>query len=185
MKPLASVLMVPGLSDSGPDHWQSIWRAKHPEYHRVRQENWETPRCSDWVSTLHSEIGKIGTGSVVLAGHSLGCATIAHYAAQYADGEGRVVGAFLVAPTDVEALTFPPGSTGFAPMPLQKLPFRSVVVASSDDPYIGLDRAVHFARAWGSRLIQIADGGHINTASGYGAWPEGEAWLEEMRVILG
>jgi uncharacterized protein len=183
MKTVASVLMVPGLYDSGPDHWQSIWRAKHPEYHRVRQENWETPRCSDWVRALHHAICWIGRRPVVLVGHSLACATIAHYAAEHADGEGRIVGAFLAAPTDVEASTFPPGSTGFAPMPLQKLPFRSLVVASSDDPYVSPDRAEHFARAWGSRVIQIANAGHINTASGHGAWPEGEAWLEEMCEI--
>ncbi len=183
MKTVASVLIVPGLHNSGPDHWQSIWGAKHPEYHRVQQENWETPRCSDWVCTLHRAICRVGAGPLVLAGHSLACATIAHYAAEHGDGEGRVVGAFLVAPTDVEASTSPSGTTGFSPMPLKKLPFRSLVVASSDDPYVTPDRAECFARAWGSRLTQIVNAAHINPASGHGAWPEGEAWLEEIREI--
>ena len=180
---LASVLIIPGLSNSGPEHWQSIWGTKHPEYHRVEQEDWETPRCADWVRTLHASIRSIGNGPVVLAGHSSACATIAHYAVQHGDCEGRVAGAFLVGPSDVEAPSYPVGPTGFGPMPLQKLPFRSVVVASTDDPFITLERAELFAASWGSRLIKLPNAGHINTASGHGAWPEGEAWLEEMRVI--
>jgi predicted alpha/beta hydrolase family esterase len=68
-------------------------------------------------------------------------------------------------------------------MPLRKLPFRSVVVASTDDPFVTLERAKLFATSWGSRLIQMSNAGHINTASGHGPWPEGEAWLEEMREI--
>jgi predicted alpha/beta hydrolase family esterase len=185
MKTLASVLLVPGLANSGPEHWQSLWGAIHPEYHRVQQTDWETPRCTDWVQTLHASICKIGKSPVVLAGHSLACATIAHYATKHFDGEGRVAAAFLVAPSDVEAPTYPPGSTGFDPVPLQKLPFRSVVVASTDDPFVTLERAEFFARSWGSRLIKITKAGHINTASGHGPWPEGEKWLEELRYIRG
>jgi uncharacterized protein len=181
MKTLASVLLVPGLGNSGPEHWQSIWQAKHPEYHRVEQEDWDTPDCSDWIRTLHASICSIGTGPVVLAGHSLACATIAHYAAKYGDGEGRVLAVFLVAPSDVEAATYPPGSTGFNPMPLEKLPFHSVMVASTDDPYVTRERSEFLARSWGSRLIQIANAGHINARSGHGPWPEGEAWLEQLR----
>ena len=183
MNTLASVLLLPGLSNSGHVHWQSLWQAKHPEYHRVEQEDWDTPRCSDWIRTLHAAICSIGKGPVVLVGHSLACATIAHYAAQHADDEGRVAAAFLVAPSDVEAPTYPPGSSGFNPMPLRKLPFHSVVVASTDDPFVTLERAEFFAHSWGSRLIKIAKAGHINAASGYGPWSDGEQWLAELREI--
>jgi len=183
MKALTSVLLIPGLFNSGPEHWQSLWQTKHPEYLRVQQADWETPRCADWIQTLHQSILSVGKGPLVLAGHSLACATIAHYAAKHGDCEGRVAAAFLVAPSDVEAPTYPPGSTGFDPMPLRNLPFRSVVAASTDDPYVTLERAEFFARSWGSRLIKIANAGHINAASGHGPWPEGEAWLEQLREI--
>jgi hypothetical protein len=182
MKTLASVLLLPGLNNSGPELWQGIWEAKHPEYNRVQQADWETPRCEDWVQTLHACILQIES-PVVLAGHSLACAAIAHYAAQHADCQGRVAAAFLVAPSDVEAPTYPPGSTGFSPVPLQTLPFRSLLVASTDDPYVTLERVEFFARSWGSRVIKIANAGHINSASGHGPWPEGEAWLEQLREI--
>jgi len=102
---------------------------------------------------------------------------------KHADGDGRVAAAILVALSDVEASTYLPGSTGFDPIPLQKLPFRSVVVPSTDDPFVALERAEFFARSWGSRLITIANAGHINTASGHGPWREGERWLEELRDI--
>ena len=70
-------------------------------------------------------------------------------------------------------------------MRLRKLPFRSVVVASTNDPFVTLERAELFAASWGSRLIKLPNAGHINTASGHGPWPEGEGWLEEMRRLAG
>ena len=182
MAKLASVLIIPGLFNSGPEHWQSIWCAKHPDYHRLEQQDWETPRCADWIQTLDASIRSIAE-QVVLAGHSTACATVAHYAAKHGDGRGSVVGAFLVGPSDTEAPSYPVGPTGFDPMPLQKLPFHSVVVASGDDPYVTEQRAKLFASSWGSRLIRLANAGHINAASGYGPWPEGESWLEEMRKV--
>ncbi len=66
-------------------------------------------------------------------------------------------------------------------MRLRKLPFRSVVVASTNDPFVTLERAELFAASLGSRLIKTSNAGHINTAFGHGPWPEGEAWLAEMR----
>ncbi len=58
-------------------------------------------------------------------------------------------------------------------MPLIPLPFPSIVVASTDDPCVSLDRAELFARSWGSRLVNLGKAGHINSASRLGSWPEG------------
>src|SRR5215831_3448927 len=143
------VLILPGLFNSGPGHWQTIWESQHPDYRRVQQRDWTTPRCADWARSYSSN--------------------------------RRIHAAFLVAPTDVEAPTFPTGSTGFQPMPMQRLPFRSVVVSSVDDPYVTLHRAEAFATAWGSQFIHLGRAGHINSDSGHGAWPEGEQWLEDLR----
>jgi uncharacterized protein len=115
----------------------------------------------------------------VLVVHSLACALVAHWAA--GDSRRRVRCALLVAPADPEASTFPPGPTGFAPMPAQRLPFRSVVAASTNDPYVSLDRAQAFANAWGSALVNLGRAGHINSASGLGNWPEGLALLRILR----
>src|SRR5690349_2787789 len=131
MSTRAEVLIFPGLFNSGPQHWQSLWHIR-PGYHRLEQKDWETPRREDWVQTLADAIRKIDR-PVVLAGHSTACATVAHYAAQHGDGGSRVAAAFLVGPSDTEGPNYPVGPTGFAPMPLQRLPFQSVVVASTDD----------------------------------------------------
>jgi predicted alpha/beta hydrolase family esterase len=107
--------------------------------------------------------------------HSLGCPLVAHWAAS--GSALTIAGAFLVAPSDVEAASFPTEATGFAPMPMRKLPFPSILVASSNDPYLAIERARAFAAAWGSRLVEIGEAGHITGDSGYGAWPEGEKML--------
>jgi hypothetical protein len=36
---MATVLILPGLNNSGPSHWQSLWLAAHPEYCRVVQKD--------------------------------------------------------------------------------------------------------------------------------------------------
>lgn len=174
-----SVLLIPGLYDSGPQHWQSLWQARHPDYRRLQQKDWATPRCVDWIATLDQALSGAG-GPFVLAAHSTGCATVVHWAARFPHKD-RVHAAFLVGPSDPEASTYPSGPTGFAPMPMQRLPFRSVVVASEDDPYVTLERAQDFAAAWGSELRNLGRTGHINTDSGHGPWVEGEEWLERLR----
>jgi predicted alpha/beta hydrolase family esterase len=178
------VVLIPGLWDSGPEHWQTCWKAEHPSFVRLRQRDWETPDRQEWVETLHQAI-VAGPGPVVLAAHSLGCCLVAHWAAATdlhggPDGGGNVQGALLVAPSDVDAPTYPSGTTGFAPMPLARLPFPSIVVASTDDEYLDLARAEQFAAAWGSRLEVVGPLGHINSASRLGSWPQGFALLREL-----
>jgi predicted alpha/beta hydrolase family esterase len=69
-------------------------------------------------------------------------------------------------------------------MPLRRLPFPSVVVASTDDPYVTTERARRFAEAWGSRFVTVGDAGHINSQSSLGDWPAGFALLQELRKPL-
>jgi predicted alpha/beta hydrolase family esterase len=89
-------------------------------------------------------------------------------------------GPLLVAPSDTEASSFPGGPTGWQPMPLARLFFPSIVVASSGDEYVTLDRARAFAEAWGSCFVQIGAAGHINAASGLGAWSRGRDLLSAL-----
>lgn len=177
---MTDILLIPGLWNSGPQHWQSHWERDRPDCRRVEQANWETPNRVDWVTTLDRAIGATD-GDVLLASHSLGCVTVAHWAAT-ADGatRGKVRGALLVAPSDVEAPIYPKGTTGFRPMPLGRLPFPTIVVASRDDIWVAFERAASFARSWGSRLLDVGDRGHINADSNLGAWPEGQSLLRDL-----
>ncbi|KAB0332129.1 RBBP9/YdeN family alpha/beta hydrolase [Janthinobacterium lividum] len=172
MSPL--VLTLAGLWNSGPQHWQTHWEARHPQWSRVPHREWQTPDKDEWVAELDRAIAACERPPV-LAAHSLACTLVAHWAAS--GSPHKIAGAFLVAPSDVEAPSYPSGTTGFAPMPLQALPFPSLVVASGDDPYVSFARARAFAAAWGSDFTMIGDAGHINGDAGYGAWPDGEQLL--------
>ena len=174
--PAPTVLVLPGYGNSGPAHWQSLWQARHPEYRRVEQRDWENPLRADWVGALDASVRAAG-GPVVLAAHSLGCLAVAHWAGAHG---GPVQGALLVAPADVEAIELPPSLTSFRPIPSAPLPFPSIVVSSDDDLFADLDRARQWASAWGSRFVPLSGAGHINADAGFGPWPEGEALLAEL-----
>jgi predicted alpha/beta hydrolase family esterase len=167
----ASVLILPGLGNSGPDHWQTHWETEHG-YRRVEQANWDKPRLTDWLANLHAAVSG-ASGGVVLVAHSLACSLVAHYAKT---SPGRVLGAFLVSPADVESERCTPDEVRcFAPIPLTPLPFAAHVVASADDPYVDVERAEFFAARWGAGFTDIGRCGHINASSAIGTWPEGHA----------
>ncbi len=170
------VLILPGRGNSGPDHWQTHWQAAHPEFIRVHQQDWDTPARTQWVATLHAAITASPVPAVLVA-HSLAVGLVAHWARRHT---GPVVGALLVAPSDVEASDYPPGPTGFAPIALSSLPFRSIVVASTDDPRVSVARATEFSVAWGARLEIAGALAHIGSDSKLGDWPQGYRWLQEL-----
>ena len=174
---------VPGLGNSGPGHWQTYFEQTEPHFTRLTQREWDAPDRAEWVATLDRALAGADLSQVVLVAHSLGCATIAHWAAT---GRGVVKGALLVAPADVETAHFAAfPATGFAPMPMRRLPFPSLVVASSTDEWVSLDRARQFAQAWGSALVEVGPAGHLNPASGHGEWAAGRVLLREWVDTLG
>ena len=179
MQKIPRFFVVPGLGNSGPDHWQTHLERSNPDFTRVNQREWDAPNRHEWVETLNHALAGEDLANVVLVAHSLGCASVVHWAAQY----GRSIrGALLVAPSDVETAhyaAFP--TTGFSPMPLQRLPFPSKVVASCTDEWVSMARAQEFAHAWGSELVDLGDAGHINAASGHGPWPAGLELLRAWR----
>jgi predicted alpha/beta hydrolase family esterase len=165
------ILIVPGWTNSGPDHWQSRWERNLRTARRVEQADWDTPRIGDWVERVVAEV-RVSTRPAVLVAHSCGITAVAAAASQL---EGLpVAGAFLVAPADIEGRDLWPATDGgFAPVPLDPLPFPSKLIGSSTDVYCSVERAQQFGAAWGSDVSIIADAGHLNTASGHGPWPEG------------
>lgn len=173
-----TVLVLPGLGGSPPGHWQSLWQARHPEYRRVEQVQWDAPRRAAWVVKLEVAARAAAPERVVLVAHSLACPLVAHWARH--GSADRVAAALLVAPADVERADAPEAIRGFAPLPQGRLPFRSWVVASRSDPHVTFERAQGFAATWGSTFLDVGEAGHLNVASGHGAWPEGQALLDEI-----
>lgn len=166
----ADILIVPGYTNSGPDHWQSRWQSKLSTARRVEQAEWSKPVREDWTQTLANAVNE-ATRPVVIVAHSLGVATTVQAVPQFAN---RVAGAFLVALPDVANPAIRPKHLmTFGPYPRDPLPFPSMVAASSNDPFCALDVAEDIAAAWGSLFVHAGDAGHINADSGFGPWPEG------------
>lgn len=177
-------LIVPGWHGSEDEHWQSHWERTLPLARRVRQKDWVNPDLNDWVEALDQHIGQT-PDQVILVAHSLGCITIAHWAQRASAVQlAKVAGALLVAPADVERPNCPEALRGFAPIPMQSLPFPSVLVGSSNDTAATAERAYALGRAWGSSVTILANAGHINVKSGHGAWQAGFRFLYQLQKLI-
>lgn len=168
-------IIQPGWNNSGPEHWQSHWQQTLAAT-RVANHDWQTPQLDDWLAALDAAVAA-ATQPVIVIAHSLGCATVAHYAARYGN---RLAGALLVAPADVERAGAPVALQPFAPLPERALPFPARVVASDSDPFSLPLRSARMAALWQSPLHWLRDAGHVNVASGHSRWQDGFAQLAAL-----
>ncbi len=170
----ATILIVPGYTNSDEDHWQSRWQRNLKTARRVEQAEWHKPVVEDWTKNMLVALRK-ARKPVIIVAHSLGCQITVQAAMQFDDLlRQKVKGAFMVAPPDVENPTIRPRHLmTFGPYPRDPLPFPSIVIASSNDPFCGIEIADDMAASWGSLFINAGESGHINSKSGHGPWPEG------------
>lgn len=174
------VLLIPGLNNSGPDHWQTRWERSRTDCQRVELGMWDRPHRNTWVNQLNLAIRQADR-PVVLVAHSLGCLAVAWWAAlEQPKLDDPVVGALLVAPPDVDFFPMDERLLSFAPTPSAPLPFTSIIAASHDDPYMGIRAARRLARLWGSNFADAGKIGHINAQSGIGDWEFGQFLLEML-----
>lgn len=166
----ADILIIPGYTNSGPDHWQTRWEKKLSTARRVEQAEWSKPVRDDWVENVRRAIEE-ARRPVVLVAHSLGIPTAIHAANLAAK---PVAGAFFVAPPDVANPSVRPKHLmTFGPYRRERLPFPSITIASRNDPFCAFEVAGDIAAAWGSHFLDAGEAGHINAESGHGPWPEG------------
>ena len=180
----ATVLIVPGLREHVPEHWQTLLAARLPRVHTVPPLEEDKLSCAARVQALDRALRAID-GPIVLVAHSAGVLMVAHWAQTLeSDPHNRmsrppIVGALLATPADVEN-PFPEGYPttdtlarhGWLPIPRRPLPFPSLVAASRNDPLCAYARAQALAQDWGSRLEDLGDVGHLNPAAGFGEWPQ-------------
>jgi predicted alpha/beta hydrolase family esterase len=172
------LLIMPGLGDSGPQHWQYFWLQAYANSTKLIQQNWDQPLLDDWLSTMHATIVKINQ-PIVLVAHSLAVSLVLHYTKKFPST--HIKGALLVAPADVESpFHTPPETHHFAPIPKHKLPFPNMLIASENDPYMDFNTSKKYAELWGSEFISMGKLGHINSASNLEYWPEGQALLAQL-----
>jgi hypothetical protein len=178
---MSPIIILPGIGDSGPSHWQSLWQARDATMRRFAPGDWDAPDLADWIDALDRAVGEVDAPPLLVA-HSLSCLLIAHWAAR---PHAPVAGAFLVAVPDAQGQAFPAPASSFANPPRARLPFPALVVASGDDPYASTAYSANLAAAWGAEWVLAGDLGHINGASGIGGWPQGRALLEGFAARLG
>ncbi|WP_380878585.1 hypothetical protein ACFB49_17590 [Sphingomonas sp. DBB INV C78] len=179
----ATLLFVPGLRDHVEDHWQTHMARAFPGSATVEPLRVDGLSRAARVEALDAAINAIA-GDVVLVAHSAGCLMVAHWA----ETPTRAIrAALLVTPADVEN-PLPEGypqladldANGWLPIARSPLPFPAVVVASRNDPLAPFDRTAALAQAWGARLHDAGEVGHLNPAAGYGPWPQGAALIDDL-----
>jgi predicted alpha/beta hydrolase family esterase len=174
-------LIVPGWQGSADQHWQSHWQRSLPNSARVEQRDWLRPEREAWVAELQRTIASDPRPAILIA-HSLGCITVAHWAAQApVETLSRIHGALLVAPADVQRVNCPAALQNFAPIPRQRLPFPSQLLGSDNDCAASAARATELARDWGSDVTILIGAGHINVQSGHRRWEQGFTHLYRLQ----
>lgn len=182
-----TVLIVPGLRDTVAEHWQTLLAARLLRQRRPLAEVEPMGRadldCAARVAAIETAAQAV-TGPLLIVAHSAGCIMVAHWA-QHTQ---RVVhGALLAVPPDFET-PMPAGyptldalhAAGWLPVPRQRLPFRSLVAASRDDPLAHYDTVAGLAGDWGAELLDLGAVGHLNPASGHGDWPQAEHFIATL-----
>ena len=172
-----TTLIIPGYMGSEMTHWQSWIENQIPGSLRNHQE-WDKPILSNWIGNICNFLEDSKYPVWVIA-HSFGCLAAILAGLDYPD---KMLGAMLVAPADPERFDLQgikrwheigASESIRGILPTQPLPFPSLVVASSNDPWMQASKASLWANCWGSELVSLESAGHINTASGFGPWPEG------------
>lgn len=165
---MAKYYIIPGFQGSGEDHWQSWVERQSADFVRIEQKNWNEPNIEEWAAQIESVLRYENLKDVILVAHSLGCHAVAKWAQRY---NKTPRAALLVAPPSAENVREKIDATIWVGNALQKLPFETLLVASSNDPWIDVDTAKLYAQKWGSSFLNIGNAGHINQLSGYGEWP--------------
>jgi predicted alpha/beta hydrolase family esterase len=174
------LLILPGLNNSGPQHWQTLWQKRKTDALRLKPASWNSPELDDWMSALDRLLEACATPPILVA-HSMGCLLSVCWASRHRP-DLSIAGAFLVAPPNFKRKEFPAPS--FTQVPEFPLPFPALVVASTNDPYCPIEVAEELANKWRAGFVSVGPRGHISTEPGNGDWQEGWHLLEAFAAGL-
>ncbi len=168
------LLIIPGLHDSGPAHWQTWLEQQYRDAHRVRQRDFSQPELERWSDRIQTRLDHAGEGAWIAVAHSFGCLALAHFLQRHPDAPIRE--ALLVAPAE-------PDKFGLSErLPHQRLPCPTALIASQNDPWMSAASALRWATRWGSSYSNLGLVGHINAESGFGPFPLAKRWVEAARA---
>lgn len=179
----ATVLIVPGLREHVPEHWQTLLQARLAKVRAVPPLEHDKLSLAARVEAIERALAQID-GPVILVGHSAGVLMLVHWASRH---RRPIKGALLVAAPDLDGdwpAAYPsPASlreNGWAPLPAGRLPFPSILAASRNDYLASFAAAAAMAAQWGSELVDLGAVGHLNPASGFGPWPRAEDFIRQL-----
>ncbi len=182
-----TLLIVPGLRDHVPQHWQTLLAEATPGSRIVPPLEVDGLSCAARVAALDDAIAAID-GPVILVAHSAGVLMVAHWAARH---QRKIAAALLVTPPDLEENWPEPyprpatlAANGWTPLPRGRLPFPALVAGSSNDHLASLEAVRAMAADWGAELVELGAVGHLNPAAGYGPWPQAGELLERLKAKL-
>lgn len=167
---------LPGFHGSGENHWQTLWEKDNSQVIRIQQTDWDNPVASIWAERVEDYLKQTQKEIVVVA-HSLGCLTLAAWAQR---SQLKIKAALLVAPPDSSNPLLTPYIKEYDQFNPKALPFKSIVLASSNDPYMDIEKARDLAAIWGSEFVNLGAKGHLNAESNLGSWSEGRAYLDKL-----
>jgi predicted alpha/beta hydrolase family esterase len=162
------LLIVPGLHDSGPAHWQTWLEQRQPGALRVRQADWKRPALEAWAEQVDRTLDHAGGGPWIAAAHSFGCLALAQHLLQRPDTPLQAV--LLVAPAD-------PQKFGVDTLLDAPLPVAASWVASTNDPWMSFGSSLRWAERWGCGWTSLGAAGHINAEAGFGPLPLAARWV--------
>lgn len=182
MKP--TVLIVPGLRDEAPGHWQTLLAGELERVVSLPALGRQNIDLAARVAAIESAVRAVD-GPVIVVAHSGGAVAAAHWTR--GTKAKNVLGALLAAPPTFGVPLgpdYPPmeqfEQNGWLPLPQGPLPFRTIVAASRNDALGSYEQVAELARRWGAELVDLGEVGHLNPASGYGPWPGARALIERL-----
>ena len=184
-----TILIVPGLRDHVAEHWQTLLQAELPNARSVPPLEIDKLSREARVAALDAAMAAID-GPVMLVAHSAGVMITAHWVHSGSAHLGRVRGALLATPADLER-PMPPGypdmatldEHGWLPVPRGPLPFPALLAASRNDPLAAFERAADLAGDWGCWIEDLGEVGHLNPAAGFGPWPQAKALIGRLAAL--
>jgi uncharacterized protein len=165
-------VIVPGLGNSGDQHWQSLWQDHMPNSERIKLSDWDKPDLAKWKLGIIQQLDKLNLPAVLIA-HSFGALASVSIAAEHPE---KVAALFLVAPADPDKFGI------LQELPEYSLPVPTKLIASSNDPWLEDTKAAYLALQWGADFLCLENAGHINSDSKLGMWHEG---LRELKRLIG
>jgi len=151
---MTGVIIVPGLGNSGAQHWQTQWQQRLPNAARIVLSQWQQPDLQSWVDATITAANRFDDSYIVA--HSFGCLATVVALQELRD---RVRGVLLVAPADPDKFKLA------EILPHSTLPVLGVVVGSLSDPWLTWRKAQLWAQRWELPIFCAGDAGHINIES--------------------